>query len=366
MDRGIVVASKVSCIDLFCGVGGLTHGLVKEGIRVVAGVDVDANCRFPYEANNKSQFLQTDISQISSRDLAAYFPPGDFRVLAGCAPCQPFSTYARRYDLTHDQRWTLVEVFTNHALEIQPDVVTMENVPSLISHDVFKVFVNALESVGYSVASGIVDCSKYNVAQARRRLVVLASRHGPIELLERSGRPKSVRQIIGKLPPLRAGEQSARDNLHMAATLSDLNLRRIKVSRPGGSWREWPKRLQLDCHKKKTGQTYSSVYGRMIYDEPAPTITTQCFGYGNGRFGHPEQDRAISLREAAMLQSFPQRYKFVEPGQQIKFKAIGRMIGNAVPVNLGRAIGKSILQHLENKAKPKRRRMKIWPGLSVE
>ncbi len=134
--------------------------------------------------------------------------------------------------------------------------------------------------------------------------------------------------------------------MHTSAGLTSINLARIKASKPGGSWRDWPKRLIADCHKSASGQTYPSVYGRMEWDKPAPTITTQCYGYGNGRFGHPEQDRAISLREAAILQSFPRSYKFIPANEPVNFKSTGRLIGNAVPVDLGRAIAKSINLHI--------------------
>jgi len=136
----------------------------------------------------------------------------------------------------------------------------------------------------------------------------------------------------------------------MAPSLSPLNLRRIKASRPGGTWRNWPPELQAACHRKTTGATYPSVYGRMEWDRPAPTITTQCFGYGNGRFGHPEQDRAISLREAAMLQTFPEMYAFAPPGASIKFNKMGRLIGNAVPVRLGEVIAQSLIGHANAKS----------------
>jgi len=117
---------------------------------------------------------------------------------------------------------------------------------------------------------------------------------------------------------------------------------------PGGTWRDWPKHLVAECHRECSGQTYPSVYGRMEWDKPAPTMTTQCFGFGNGRFGHPEQDRAISLREAAILQSFPRKYKFVADGGEVQMKVLGRLIGNAVPVELGRAIARSIKSHLSS------------------
>ena len=123
-------------------------------------------------------------------------------------------------------------------------------------------------------------------------------------------------------------------------------MQRIKASRPGGSWRDWDEDLVADCHKKGSGKTYPSVYGRMSWDELAPTMTTQFYGFGNGRFGHPEQNRALSLREGAILQSFPRSYKFARKGEQIFRKTVGRLIGNAVPVKLGEAIGKSILRHI--------------------
>jgi DNA (cytosine-5)-methyltransferase 1 len=155
-----------------------------------------------------------------------------------------------------------------------------------------------------------------------------------------------VKQAIGRLRPLSAGESAPKDKLHVTSTLSDTNLERIKVSKPGGTWRDWPKRLVAECHRVDSGRTYPGVYGRMEWDKPAPTMTTQCYGFGNGRFGHPVQDRAISLREAAILQSFPRKYAFIPKGGEVSFKVLGRLIGNAVPVDLGRAIARSIDQHL--------------------
>jgi DNA (cytosine-5)-methyltransferase 1 len=129
--------------------------------------------------------------------------------------------------------------------------------------------------------------------------------------------------------------------------LSKLNLARIKASRPGGSWRDWPQHLVADCHRRSTGKSYPGVYGRMEWNEPSPTLTTQFYGFGSGRFGHPSQARGLSLREGAILQGFPQDYSFVPPGRTVQFKVLGRLIGNAVPVELGRVIGESILSHLK-------------------
>ncbi len=342
----------VSCVDLFCGAGGLTHGFVLEGVPVVAGIDMDPACRFPYEANNNARFVEQDISKISVTELEALFGDTGLKILAGCAPCQPFSTYAHRYELDgKDGKWGLLYHFARLAEGANPDVITMENVPTVAKHAVFHDFVDTLRRLDYKVWFDVVDSSHYGVPQTRRRMVLLASKHGDIKMLEPTHvKPKSVRQAIGRLRPLRAGEAAPKDKLHVTATLSDKNLQRIKVSKPGGTWRDWPKHLVADCHRTESGRTYSGVYARMEWDKPAPTMTTQCYGFGNGRFGHPDQDRAISLREAAILQSFPLDYTFVPENGEVSFKVLGRLIGNAVPVDLGRAIARSINMHIASVA----------------
>jgi DNA (cytosine-5)-methyltransferase 1 len=212
---------------------------------------------------------------------------------------------------------------------------------------VFHDFVDTLKRLGYNVWFDVVDSSQYGVPQTRRRMVLLASRYGEIKMVAPTfEKPKTVRQAIGRLRALSAGEAAPRDKLHISSTLSEKNLKRIKVSKPGGTWRDWPEDLVADCHRVESGRTYPGVYGRMEWDKPAPTMTTQCFGFGNGRFGHPEQDRAITLREAAIIQSFPRDYAFIPGNGEVNFKVLGRLIGNAVPVDLGRAIARSINEHL--------------------
>jgi DNA (cytosine-5)-methyltransferase 1 len=338
---------SVACVDLFCGAGGLTHGLILSGIPVVAGVDLDEECRFPFEANNGAKFLKADVSSIAPRHLNELFGSAKIRILAGCAPCQPFSTYSRRYDVVGTERWGLLYHFARLIRRTLPEIVAMENVPNVDKHAVFNDFVKALRKLGYNVSHRVVDCAAYGLPQTRRRMVLLASRLGPIEILSPThARPRTVRSAIGRLSPIEHGGSHPRDLLHSASNLSKLNLKRIQASRPGGSWKDWPKSLIADCHRRETGRTYPGVYGRMDWDAPAPTLTTQFFGFGNGRFGHPEQDRAISLREGAILQGFPRGYAFVPPGQTVRFKVLGRLIGNAVPVKLGEVIGKSLLAHL--------------------
>lgn len=344
--------TKAACVDLFCGVGGLTHGFVLEGLRVVAGVDLDPACRFPYETNNRTKFVERDIGKVSAADLKRLYGNADVTILAGCAPCQPFSTYVQRYQFDDkDRRWGLLYEFARLAKGVKPDVITMENVPTVAKHEVFHDFMDTLRRLGYTIWFDVVDSSCYGVPQMRRRMVLLASKHGGIKMIEPTHeKPRTVRQAIGRLRPLSAGEAAPRDKLHVASKLSEKNLQRIKASKPGGTWRDWPDDLVADCHRAESGRSYPGVYGRMEWDKPAPTVTTQCYGFGNGRFGHPEQDRAISLREAAILQSFPRDYAFVPKGGEVSLKAMGRLIGNAVPVDLGRAIARSINKHIASVA----------------
>ena len=342
----------ITCIDLFCGLGGLTHGLIKGGVRVVAGIDSDPQCRFPYEANNDTQFIEQDVRNVTGDALRALWGRGMHTLLAGCAPCQPFSTYSRKARKSRpDTKWDLVADFARLIGETQPDFVTMENVPRLLDHEVFAKFRKSL--ISYHLWHDVIECAEYGVPQTRKRLVLLASRLGPISLVAPSlsafngdGQPATVRAAISRLPRLAAGESHPHDKLHSACKLSALNLRRIKASKPGGTWRDWQPALLAKCHRKKSGYTYPSVYGRMEWDAPAPTITTQCFGYGNGRFGHPQQDRAITLREAAILQTFPESYRFLRSGERARYYVLGRLIGNAVPVRLGEVIAKSLLNSL--------------------
>lgn len=333
-------------VDLFCGVGALSHGLKRAGLKIVAGYDTDARCRYAFEKNNDAMFYTRDVAKLTAKEINNHFSGNAPSILAGCAPCQPFSTYKQRYD--EDPRWDLVGRFAKLAVKASPDFVTMENVPALLKYKngvVFEQFCKSLRKAGYQVEWSIAKCEEFGVPQKRRRLVVIASKTRILKQLQPTHKKFiSVRKAISDLPKLEAGDSSTKDPLHIAASLSDTNLKRIKASTPGGTWRDWPKGLRSPCHRRATGKTYSGVYARMTWDDPSPTMTTQCYGYGNGRFGHPEQNRAISLREAAILQSFPRRYKFLPPNEQISFVEVGRWIGNAVPVKLAEAIGKAIIK----------------------
>jgi len=341
-------AQDIVCVDLFCGAGGLTHGLMEAGVRVVAGVDFDKACEHPYTANHEGiVFHEYDVAKLEASEISSWFGAAPIRVLAGCAPCQPFSSYTRRYETVGTERWGLLNHFARLVKEVKPDIVTMENVPTVTRHKVFDDFVAILKRLQYKVWCDVVDCSKYGLPQRRRRTVLLASLHGPINLREPDeSEARTVEDVLKGLPVLMHGGSDEKDPLHTASRLSPLNLKRIRASKPGGSWRDWPKNLIAECHRKKTGKTYPGVYGRMRWDGPAPTLTTQFYGFGNGRFGHPSQARALSLREGAILQGFPQNYSFVPDGEPIQFRLLGRLIGNAVPVELGRVIGESIIEHV--------------------
>lgn len=342
-------APNASVVDLFCGAGGLSHGFHLQGYTIAAGIDFDEDCRHAYAHNNGAPFLRRDVAKLKGTEVSALFAPDKKRVLVGCAPCQPFSTYNQK---NSDPKWQLLGRFAKLIDEVRPDVVSMENVPRLLDFrggKVFQSFVKTLEDADYKVVWDVLYGPDFGLAQTRSRLVLLASRLGPIALPKptHKRRYRTVKDEIGKLPKIEHGGVDPSDPLHRASRLSDINVKRVVAAKPGGTWRDWDDHLVAACHKVDSGKGYSSVYGRMTWEEPSPTITTQFFGFGNGRFGHPEQDRALSLREGAMLQGFPEDYEFLPPGSRVQFKKVGRLIGNAVPVKLASAIAKTITSHLE-------------------
>lgn len=344
---------EVSVIDLFCGAGGLSLGLRQSGMSIAAGIDIEPNCAYAYETNIEAPFLDADVREVTGDLLQRTWASGRVRLLAGCAPCQPFSAYRRGADTSKEASWPLLDEFARLVSEARPELVTMENVPRVGSSAVFARFVEKLESLGYNVAWDIYYGPLFGLPQYRRRLVLLASLLGPID----SPAPQaqgagevSVRSAISSLPPLGAGETDPHDPMHKSRKLSDVNLRRIRASAPGGTWEDWPMELRAPCHQRSTGASFRNVYARMTWDEPSPTITTLAHNFGAGRFGHPEQDRAISLREAAVLQGFPKDYVFVPPGQPIHLATVGRMIGNAVPPPIAAAAGRHLMAHVRKAA----------------
>jgi DNA (cytosine-5)-methyltransferase 1 len=341
-------------IDLFCGVGGLSHGFIQEDFNVLAGIDIDETCRFAFEENNKSEFIAKSITDISAQEInRIYGENTDLKILVGCAPCQNFSSYMFKDKDKDSNKWKLLYEFSRLINEVQPDIVSMENVAQLINFKkapVFEDFVSNLKSLGYYVHYEVVNCPDYGIPQNRKRLILLASKFGEIKLIPKTHNRDSyvtVKDAIGELPFIKDGEKDINDPIHFSRKLTPKNKKRIEATPYGGSWKDWNEDLRLECHKKETGKSFPSVYGRMVWEKPSPTMTTQCIGYGNGRFGHPVQNRAISLREAALLQTFPLDYKFVKNDQDYNSTILARQIGNAVPVKLGQVVAKSVKEHLK-------------------
>jgi len=342
----------IQVIDLFCGVGGLTCGLIESGLNVIAGFDVDPTCKYTYEKNNHVSYYQQNIRDVTGEQVNELFDKDVTKILVGCAPCQPFSQM--RFKLgeenENDEKYDLLLEFGRLIEEIKPTIISMENVPKIRKTKVFEDFVRTLNVNGYYHTENVVYCPEYGIPQTRRRFVLVASLLGPIELIPPSHIPDEihVKDFIKELPSISAGDVCEKDPLHRSASLSEINLKRIRASKPGGTWNDWPEELRCKCHLRPSGKTYSSVYGRMTWEQIGPTITTQFYSYGTGRYGHPEQDRALSLREGALLQTFPVNYDFIDPTHAFVFRDIARHIGNAVPPRLGEVIGESILCHLKN------------------
>ena len=346
-------------IDLFCGIGGLSYGLKCQGIKILAGFDLDYTCQYAYETNTGGKFYYRDVKTISGDEINKLYSQKKnvIKVLAGCAPCQPFSSYAFKNKNKDKDKYNLLYEFGRLVKEVHPDIVTMENVPAIASFKLKSVladFVEVLQNEGYNVKYKVVYCPDYGIPQTRKRLVLLASRLGHIDLMPPTHTKDNyvtVQDAIGDLPPLETGQGCPTDALHRCRALSSLNLQRLKSTPYGGSWKDWPADLMLECHKKESGKSFGSVYGRMVWETPAPTMTTLCTGIGNGRFGHPIQDRAISAREAALFQTFPITYKFFPNEHEVSLTKASRYIGNAVPPRLGEIIAKSIILHISNLTK---------------
>ena len=347
MDKSTEIVGSV--VDVFCGCGALSYGFQVEGFDIACGYDIDENCRYPFETNNDAPFACRDVAQLVANDLSREFASDLPRILIGCAPCQPFSTYSRNQQ---DLKWKLLSDFVRLIAGVEPDVITMENVPRLRlfkKGQIFGEFLHALDELGYQVRWSIFYCPDFGVPQKRSRLVLVASRLGKPLLPEPTREKKDylvVRDAIGELPPLQAGECDDRDPLHRCSRMSSLNLKRIRASVPGGTWRDWDRNLVAACHKAPSGKNFYNVYGRMQWDKPSPTITAQFCAFGHGRYGHPDQDRALSLREGALLQSFPKEFAFVQSKKNVIMTRIGSQIGNAVPVPLARAIARAIKRHI--------------------
>ena len=340
---------SVKAIDLFCGTGGLTLGLCRAGWEVTAGIDIDSAAAVTYRRNNPdTKFVTADLRFVTDDDVRRLVgvTPNRELLLAGCAPCQPFSKQRPRHGLAERSDTALLMQFVRLVKALRPAAALMENVPGVTSvpgFSSFRRFLATLRDCGYDCDHGVLNARDFGVPQHRKRYVLLVILDAPA-LLPRPTQTLQVQELtvrdaIAHFPKIDAGETHCCIPNHSAANLSLLNMERIRVTPPdGGSRQQWPPALELPCHQQ-AGVGFSDVYGRMWWDRVAPTLTSRCNSLSNGRFGHPEQDRAISLREAAALQTFPDDYEFFGSKH-----GIAKWIGNAVPVSFAEVLGRAALQ----------------------
>lgn len=319
---------RLTAIDIFGGAGGLTLGLREAGFEVLGAVDNSPLAVQAYRMNHAGvRTWRRDIRGLDPSLVAAELgiKPGQLSLLAGCPPCQGFSTIRtrRRGTNVEDRRNGLVAQFARWAEVLRPRALMMENVPGLADDIRLARMTGRLERFGYRLTSGILDAADYGVPQRRRRFVLLGVLEREIDFPSSTEKRRTVREAIGHLPepdesddPLHNhGEQRSEDvRARIAAIPAECGLRQLDESH------------QLECHRRMAG--FYDVYGRMRWDEPAPTITGGCINPSKGRFLHPEQNRAITLREAALLQSFPGDYEL--PLDRGKYRA-AELIGNALP-----------------------------------
>lgn len=339
--------NKIKVFDFFSGCGGTSQGFKQAGFDVAFGLDFDHDAACSFKLNfPDAEFINADIRTLENNVIEHLFNVNDssYTLFSGCAPCQPYSRQNSNKK-EGDPRLDLLNEFGRFVQHYLPDFVFVENVPGMQKFNenegTFKSFISMLSRHGYNVDFKVLPAAWYGVPQTRERLVLLAAKNHQVTLptqthgLENS--PYStVRDWIGFLPPISAGETHPTVSDHVSAKLSDVNLQRIKATAEGGGRESWPDHLILECHRTHKG--HSDVYGRLYWDKLASGLTTRCISYSNGRFGHPEQNRAISVREAACLQTFPLDYKFTGA---LNSKA--KQIGNAVPPKMAEVIGNQIL-----------------------
>lgn len=348
---------KVKVIDLFCWIGWLSHWLLRVWLPVTAGFDIDESCKFWYEHNNKAKFYHQDIKTLKATQLNDIFWDAEVKILVGCAPCQPYSMMNTKkwiYSADEIKEKSPVDKFANLIKEIKPDIVSMENVPGLLTNKKTKSFENflkILKKINYKVDYKVINCLDYWIPQTRKRLVLVASRIWDIKIIDPTHKtPKTVRETIGDLPKLKNWEVCASDRYHTVRQLGEKNMERLKLI-PHNWWdlSDIDQKYRPKCFLKKSGKSYlKNVYWRMAWNKPAPTMTTLCTWIGNWRFWHPEQDRAISVREAARIQTFPDEYEFFPEWEPCNIQKASKFIGNAVPVRLWEVVWESILKSLSS------------------
>jgi len=349
-------------IDFFCGAGGMTFGLTLAGIKVVAGIDIDEECKDTYETNNlESKFIHSDIKELTIKQLKKLdIERNDgSMIFAGCSPCQYWTQIHTEKERSLETKH-LLEDFQKFVSFFMPGFIVVENVRGiLINKDESKLteFLHFLQKNNYGVHYDIIDAMHYGVPQKRKRFLLVASRVDKEIKLPKAdkGNGLTVKDFIGVdngFASIGAGHVDKSDFLHMTAGLSEKNIKRLKLTpHDGGTRLAWKDDLELQIHAyKDKDSTYKDTYGRMFWDKPAPTITTKFHSISNGRFAHPDEDRGISLREGATLQTFPKTYVFKGSG----IGSMARQIGNAVPPELARRIGVTIRSQVTDKVESRK------------
>jgi DNA (cytosine-5)-methyltransferase 1 len=342
-------------IDFFCGGGGMTCGLRQAGIRVLAGVDIDPQCKETYESNNHdSKFVEANIQELSLKYFEKEFSikkDDDKLILIGCSPCQYYSIINTTREKSKQSKDLLMD-FQRFVNYYNPGYVLVENVPGIISNkeSILPVFLNLLAEKGYTTEYKVVDMSYYGVPQSRRRFSLIASRiEKNIDLPNPDEKQALLEDFIGVkngFPPIKAGYKDETVFKNTVSGLNEICIKRlVKTPHNGGSRLSWKddKSLQLRCFDGKDN-SFKDTFGRMCWKKPASTITTKFFNISNGRFAHPDEDRAISLREGATLQTFPKDYDFKTTG----IAATAKLIGNAVPPEYARRLGQVIINLKNN------------------
>ncbi len=365
-----------TAIDVFAGAGGLTVGLKRAGFRVVAAVELEAHSFATYKANHPEvRCLKQDIATVSGAALLELAGTDRIDLLAGCPSCQGFTSLTAQYKDKADPRNELVLEIARLAEETRPRAIMMENVPGLAQKggSLYGQLRSRLQALDYRLTEGVLQAADYGVPQFRRRLVLLGGQGFEIALpaATHSDAPtdnlspwRTVRDTIGNMPePITLAEAKARGQVewsdwHVVRELSRKNIERIKVARAGETWTHIPEHLRPACHRD--GYIgFTNVYGRMEWDRPSPTITGGCTTFSKGRFGHPQAERTISVREAALLQTFPRDYRLDTPYMDY----VCNMVGNALPCDfaevLSRRCGDQLRQRSDDMSAAEQR-----PGLA--
>lgn len=334
---------KINAIDLFSGCGGLTEGMHKAGFTTKIAVEIVPLAVRAYKMNHpETDVIQKDIRQISINEIKAKLNGETLHLLAGCPPCQGFSSIRRlnRAECIEDDRNSLVLEYLRFVKELKPLAIMMENVPALKDYSVFQEVVEELRILGYNPDVKVVNVREYGVPQSRRRLVMVGMLNDTIKVADGIGVKKTVRQVIANLQP----PGLSTDPLQKIVSNHTPKIMEMIRRTPhnGGSRKDLPESFRLKCHQKEN-VGFNDVYGRLRWDDYSTTITGGCLNPSKGRFLHPEQDRVITPREAAMLQSFPENYKFPT---DISKTALALLIGNALPPEFSRIQSENIYKHL--------------------